>query len=140
VNLFLDSSVLLAACGSSRGASRTIFRHAPTNGWTLLASPYVLSEVAKNVRHFSSASLTEWRELAPSLHLVEDIVTLDRINIFPAAKDRPILLTALASASVLLTLDQADFAKLLGSEFYGLKIMRPADLFVAERASGRLKE
>jgi predicted nucleic acid-binding protein len=139
VNLFLDSSVLLAACGSTRGASRALFSHARPNDWTLLASPYVLSEVAVNLGHFPPAAATDWLQLRRQLALVDDIVCLDRIHLFPASKDRPILFTALAWGSVLLTLDEADFAKLLGREFYGLEILRPADFFTRQRAAGRLQ-
>ncbi len=138
MNLFLDSSVLLAACGSARGASRALFSHAQPNGWTLLASPYVLSEVAVNLGLFPPTASADWLQLRPRLALVDDIVSLDRINFFPASKDRPILFTALAWSSVLLTLDQADFAKLLGQEFYGLAILRPADFFTRQRAAGKL--
>jgi predicted nucleic acid-binding protein len=49
MKLFLDTSVLLAASGSSDGASREIFRLAPFNGWTLLATPYVVEEVLRNL-------------------------------------------------------------------------------------------
>ncbi|MGA2052102.1 MAG: hypothetical protein ABSH19_02190 [Opitutales bacterium] len=45
----------------------------------------------------------------------------------------------MAWASVLLTLDEADFAKLLGREFYGLEILRPADFFSRQRAAGQLQ-
>ena len=44
---------------------------------------------------------------------------------FPVKKDRPILFSALATADVLLTLDRADFGRLLGTRFYGLAIMTP---------------
>jgi len=49
VNLFLDTSVVLAACGSLTGASRAIFDAAADHGWSLLTSDYVLSEVRINV-------------------------------------------------------------------------------------------
>jgi predicted nucleic acid-binding protein len=45
MRLFLDTSVLLAACGSASGASRLIFRIAPAQGWSLVATPYVVEEV-----------------------------------------------------------------------------------------------
>jgi hypothetical protein len=41
------------------------------------------------------------------------------------ASARPILFSALATADVLLTLDRADFGRLLGAQFYGLAIMTP---------------
>jgi hypothetical protein len=37
---FLDTSVLLAACGSLTGASLEIFRRASDNGWILVATQY----------------------------------------------------------------------------------------------------
>jgi hypothetical protein len=52
-------------------------------------------------------------------------LTIDKPAVFPVNKDRPILFSALATADVLLTLDRADFGRLLGSHFYGLTIMTP---------------
>ena len=49
MRLFLDSSVLLAACGSQRGASRLVFTSAAAHGWELLVSPYARGEVAANL-------------------------------------------------------------------------------------------
>jgi hypothetical protein len=45
VKLFLDTSVLLAACGSAKGSSRAVFQYAPAQGWELMASPWVIGEV-----------------------------------------------------------------------------------------------
>jgi predicted nucleic acid-binding protein len=139
MNLFLDTSVLLAACGSANGASRALFQIAPREGWTLLASPYVLSEVVKNLGHFPPAATADWIRLRPRLVIVDDIVSLDRVAVFPVAKDRPVLFTALAWGGVLLTLDRGDFGRLLGEKFYGLDIMPPADFIQRERAAGRMK-
>jgi hypothetical protein len=47
--------------------------------------------------------------------------------------------SALASADVLLTLDRADFSRLLGGRFYGLAIMTPGMWLSREREAGRLK-
>jgi predicted nucleic acid-binding protein len=49
VNLFLDASVVLAACGRPTGASRAVFDLALHNGWALIISPYVVSEVTRNL-------------------------------------------------------------------------------------------
>jgi len=87
VRLFLDASVLLAASGSERGASR---------------------------------------------------VALGLPVVFAASKDRPILFTALAWSDVLLTLDKADFADVLGRRFYGLAVLPPYGFLERERAAGRL--
>lgn len=56
---------------------------------------------------------------------MDDVLTLDRINVFAPAKDRPILFSALAWAEVLLTLDRGDFGSMLGTDFYGLAILTP---------------
>jgi predicted nucleic acid-binding protein len=49
MRLFLDSSVLLAASASPSGASRLLFRAAPSNDWVLVATPYILEEVLTNL-------------------------------------------------------------------------------------------
>ncbi len=139
MKVFLDSSVILAACGSAKGASRALFNKANANGWSLLASPYVCSEIEKNLGLFPISAIVAWSDLKKRLILVEDIVTLDQIHIFAPAKDRPVLFTALAWASVLLTWDRHDFQGLLGNEFYGLKILTPMDFFDRERQAGKLK-
>jgi predicted nucleic acid-binding protein len=138
VNLFLDSSVLLAACGSATGASRALFQLALQNGWMLLASGYVLSEVERNLRLLSPAAIEDWQRLRPQLRVVDDVLSLDRPAIFPASKDRPVLFTALAWADVLLTLDRGDFDAVIGRQFYGLPVLVPADFLIRERSAGRL--
>jgi predicted nucleic acid-binding protein len=139
MRLFLDTSVLLAASGSANGASREIFRLATKNSWTLVATPYVLEEVRRNLSNFPSAAVTDWNHLRGELLLMDDVFTVDRPAVFAPAKDRPILFSALAWADVLLTLDRGDFETLLGKEFYELKILTPGQFLVRERAAGSLK-
>ncbi len=117
MNLFLDTSVVLAACGSSTGAARFILQVADHQGWTLLTSNYVIREVEVNLPKLPSAGggLDTWQEWRGRLDLVPDMLTFDWVTVFDAAKDRPILFTALAWADVLLTLDHADFGKLLNT-------------------------
>jgi hypothetical protein len=67
------------------------------------------------------------------------VVTLDRPVVFEAAKDRPILFSALAWADVLLTLDRGDFGSLMDSSFYGLLVLKPGTLLERERANGNLR-
>jgi hypothetical protein len=138
VRLFLDSSVLLAACGSDRGASREIFRRGPACNWILLFSPYVVAEVLGNLPNLPASATASWAQLRTELVLMDDVLTLDRAAVFEPAKDRPILFSALAWSEVLLTLDRADFGALLGTTFYGLSILTPAMLLEREREAGRL--
>ncbi len=139
MRLFLDTSVLLAASGSSSGASSEIFRLAPVNGWILLATPYVVEEVLRNLPELSLTASADWVRLRRDLLVLDDVLTLDRPAVFPVAKDRPILFSALAWADVLLTHDRADFTGLLGAEFYGLPILTPGTFLERERAAGRLR-
>jgi hypothetical protein len=117
VRLFLDSSVVLAACGSDRGASREVFRLAKDAGWVLLASPYVIEEVLANLPELKADAAGAWARLRPELTLVDDVLALDRPAVFEPAKDRPILFTGFAWSQVLLRLDRVDFGSLIGSEF-----------------------
>ena len=138
MRIFLDTSVLLAACRSKSGASRAIFIIAAKQGWKLIASPWVRNEVERNLSKFPFESTATWVGLRSRISLVDDLVSIDRALVFPASKDRPILITALAWADVLLTLDREDFIKVLGSSCYGLPIMLPAEFLIRERNQGRL--
>ena len=139
MNLFLDTSVLLAASGSATGASRALFALAPRNGWILLATPYVLGEVVTNLDHFPAIATRDWLKLRPQLEIVDNVLSLDWPAVFPVSKDRPILFSALAWSNVLLTLDQADFGP-LGGQFYHLRIRSPAAFIQQTRRDGQLWE
>ena len=139
MTLFLDTSVLLAACGSRKGASQEIFRRAPKQPWTLVTVPYVLEEVARNLKNLAPEASADWVRLRHQLTIEDNVLSLDRPAIFAPAKDRPILFSALAWADVLLTLDSKDFGELLGSEFYGLAVLRPGAFLEREREMNRLR-
>lgn len=139
MNLFLDTSVVLATCGSLTGASRAIFDAAFDHGWSLLTSAYVLSEVAINLPALPNDATAHWAQLRAKLAKVPDVLTFEWVSAFVPAKDRPILFTATAFADILLTLDRRDFGDLLGGSFYGLAILTPGDFLKRERAMGRLK-
>ena len=138
MRIFLDTSVLLAACRSESGASRAIIDAAAKQGWRLIASPWVRDEVEKNLSKFPFESTATWVALRSRISLVDDVVSIDRALVFPASKDRPVLITALAWADVLLTLDREDFIKVLGSSCYGLPILLPSEFLIRERKQGRL--
>ncbi len=139
MKLFLDTSVLFAACGSEKGASRELCRLAPLNGWTLMATPYVLEETERNLPKLSIAVNDAWQTLKPELALRDDVLTLHQLAVFPVTKDRPVLFSALAWADVLLTLDRNDFTKLLGNEFYGLPVLKPGTFLERQRTAGILR-
>lgn len=139
MKLFLDTSVLLAASGSGTGASREIFHRSSANDWLLIATPYTIQEVLRNLPGLSPAATTDWVHLRTRLLIMDDVLTLDRPAAFGPAQDRPILFSALAWADVLLTLDRDDFGLLLDTAFYGLWILKPGSFLARERAAGLLK-
>jgi hypothetical protein len=137
--LFLDTSVLLAACGSTAGASHEIFRQSRAHGWVLIVSPYVIGEVLNNLPDLSPAATSLWARLRGELLVLDDVLTVDRPVIFAAGKDRPILFSAVAWTDVLLTRDTGDFGDLLGGSFYELLVLTPGAFLQRERSAGRLK-
>ena len=139
MNLFLDASVVLAACGRPAGASRAVFDMAARNGWTLMMSGYVLSEVTRNLPRLPAPAASDWTQLRPLLAPVRDVWTLDRPAVFGPAKDRPVLFTAAAWAEVLLTLDRGDFGAFMETGFYGLHVLTPVDFLERERSARRLR-
>ena len=102
-----------------------------------MATPYVVEEVVRNLPQLPLSATSEWSRLRGGLLLMDDILTLDRLAVFPVAKDRPILFSALAWADALLTLDRGDFGNLLGGGLYGLAILTPGQFLQQERAAGR---
>ena len=137
MRLFLDSSVLIAAAASAEGASRELFHRASMRDWRLITTPYAVDEVNRNLAGFTAPVTVAWLRLRARLDLVDDVLTIDRPAVFPVNKDRPILFSALATADVLLTLDRADFGRLLGTQFYGLAIMTPGMWLMEDHDSGR---
>ena len=129
MRLFLDSSVLLAASGSSTGASRLLFDNAASYGWKLLTADYCLREVEFNLPKLGNKAALSWNEIIrPALIPAKAQLTLDRPLIYRATKDRPVVISALSQkADYLLTLDRDDFHGLLGRSVYGLPIRTPGE-------------
>ena len=132
----MDSSVAVAACLSSKGASRQVFDFAAVNRWELVISPWVVHEVSQNLSGNHTAE-KEWLELRARTVLATDEVTFEWPLVFQAAKDKPVLCTALASADVLLTLDRRDFQSVLGKSVYGLQVSTAGAFLRGEREAGR---
>jgi predicted nucleic acid-binding protein len=140
VRLFLDTSVLLAACGSEKGASHFIIGRAAAHGWELVSSDYCEEETRRNLSKVRASAVIAWaKQVAPRVHLVRACFALDQPLVFSKAKDRPVVITALAArAEWLLTLDEDDFHSKLGREVYGLRIATPGEFLLEQRAQGVL--
>jgi predicted nucleic acid-binding protein len=129
VKLFLDTRVLFAAAGSATGASRLLFDLREPLNLTLLTTHYCMAETARNLGKLPDeveASRVWGERLVGGLRIEPDVWVHENPVIFPVPKDRPVLLSALASADWLLTLDRADFSRLLGDSVYHLRIATPA--------------
>jgi predicted nucleic acid-binding protein len=140
VNIFLDSSVVLAACLSATGASRLVFDLAARQRWQLLVSPWVLHEVRDNLVGKPPDASRTWAALRGRVTVEGDELTFNWPLAFDVAKDKPVLITALAYADVLLTLDRHDFRGLLGRTVYDLRVLTPGGFLRAERDADRLVE
>jgi hypothetical protein len=112
---------------------------APANSWALIVTPYVLEEVVRNLPQLPLSASMDWPRLRHDLQVKDDVLTLALPAVFPVTKDRPVFFSTLAWAGALLTLDRADFARVLENAFYSLPILRPGAFLVAERAAGKLK-
>ncbi len=139
MRIFLDSSVALAAALSATGASRQVFDLAPSQGWELRVSPWVLRELQDNFGDKPQAAADAWLTLRGKVIVEDDVLTFDWPLVFNVTKDKPVLCTALACADVLLTLDRRDFGSLLGKTVYDLLVQTPGEFLRIEREAGRLR-
>lgn len=139
MRIFLDSSVGLAASLSPTGASREVFHQAARQGWRLLVSPWVLRETRDNLANKSLEAVRARVALRLMLTVEADELSFDWPIVFEAAKDKPVLFSALACADVLLTLDQRDFGDLLGQTIHGPRVLTPGEFPRGEREAGRLR-
>ena len=129
MRVFVDTSVLLAAAVSHDGSARRLFRHARRERWELVTARWCVEEVVRNLRAKYPAAMPAWRALRRHLRIVPSTLVLDRPLVFSATKDRPVLVSALASgAAALATYDRADFHDRLGRSIYGMRIVLPRDL------------
>lgn len=133
MRLFLDSSVILSACGSIKSLSRLITLIAPERGWELLSSAYCRAETSRNVGKFGPAASVHWETLRDRLVWTPNALASQRPLLLAASKDKPVLISALAAQSqVLLTLDTRDFKLLIGTVVYGMLVTTPRDLLVRQ--------
>ena len=133
MKVFLDSSVLLSACGSERSLSRLITEIAGERKWSLVSAVYCRAETAKNLEKFGAAAIGHWKSLQQKVDWVPNALTTRRPLLLTASKDRPVLISALAErCELLLTLDKGDFGTLLGTEVYGMKVLTPRDFLVSQ--------
>lgn len=113
---------------------------ATAQGWELISSDYCAEETKRNLPKIGRMATKAWAgKIEPQVSFVATCLVLDKPLVFPKAKDRPVVVAALAvAADWLLTLDEADFHKKLGREVYGLRIATPGQFLLEQRAQGIL--
>jgi predicted nucleic acid-binding protein len=133
VKIFLDSSVLLSACGSEKSLSRLITEIASDRGWHLISASYCRAETSKNIGKLGSEAALRWPDMQSKVEWVPNALTSRRPLLLTASKDRPVLISALAAkCEVLLTLDKGDFGILLGTTVYGMRVDTPHAFLIGE--------
>lgn len=131
MRVFLDSSVLLSACGSTTSLSRLLTELAPARRWHLVSAAYCQAETVKNLGKLGMDASRRWPEVRSQIEWVPNALTTKRPLLLTASKDKPVLISALAArCEVLLTLDKADFGVLLGTVVYGMRVGTPRDFLI----------
>lgn len=133
MKIFLDSSVILSACGSTRSLSRLITEMAVAREWNLVSAAYCRAETQKNIAKLGPEAIVRWPVLEAMIEWVPNALTSRRPMLLTASKDKPVLISALAAkCEVLLTLDKNDFGILLGTKVYGMEVNTPRDFLISQ--------
>jgi hypothetical protein len=131
MRLFLDSSVIISACGSERSLSSLIFEIAAQQGWFLVSAAYCRAETVKNLTKFPSSATKRWEDYQRRIEWLPNALTTPRPLLLTASKDKPVLISALAAeCGTFLTLDRGDFSLLLGTEVYRMLVTTPRDFLI----------
>lgn len=125
--------MLLSASGSDLSLSRLIVEAARRRRWRLITSSYCVAEVNRNVIKFGEIGIVAWGKIKPKINVVPDVLVSNRPLLLAAAKDKPVLISALASDSdYLLTLDTTDFGIVLNTSVYGMRVTTPRQFLVEQ--------
>ena len=78
MKIFLDSSVILSACGSTKSLSRLITEIAEDRGWNLVSAVYCRAETVKNLAKFEPQVTAHWQNLETRIEWVPNALTTKR--------------------------------------------------------------
>ena len=132
MRIFLDSSVVISACGSERSLSRLIFEIAAERGWFLVSAAYCRAETVKNLTKIPLAASKCWKDYQHRIEWLPNALTTRRPLLLTASKEKPVLVSALAAeCETFLTLDRGDFSLLLGTEVYRMLVTTPRDFLIS---------
>jgi hypothetical protein len=134
VKLFLDTSVILSASASEKGASRWIIEECSRHKWSLVSANYCKAETLKNLTKMGGSARETFDALvAPAIRWKADTWVSEYPLLFPKAKDRRWCLRHWRRRRLPLTLDRHDFQGLLGNLVYSVSIRTPGDFLIEMR-------
>ena len=123
--VFLDANVLVSAALKPDSRLASLW---DLDGIRLLASPHVLAEARRNVTVTEAIARLETLIAAVAVLPAEPADFAIEGDPGLPAKDRPVLLAAIASgADVLLTGDMTHFGSCLGHTVHGVRVVMPGD-------------
>lgn len=129
--VFIDTSTLLAGCASCKGLSRLLLERAQPEGWHLCTASYCAAEVERHLHRFAKAESVWHQQVRPILHILPSLFILNRPLIFDATKDRPVIISAIGGqADYLVTSDTTDFAHVLNTAVYGVRVRTPRTFLI----------
>jgi predicted nucleic acid-binding protein len=133
--IFLDSSVVIAACGSRNGASHAVIVMAEIGLFKAVISEQVVIECDRNINKKLPAALPILKQILKIINpeIVPDpsITESSQWENIIESKDAPILAAALsAKADRLLSLNTKDFTSFVAAQS-GLTIQTPSE-FIQE--------
>ena len=148
MRIFLDVNVLFGAAHANASPLRAFFHLARAGVCELLASPYALDEVRRNIARKHPLRSADLEQLIARIAVCReadaDAVRWARSTGLPA-KDAPILAAAAqARADILVTGDRADFGILYECNLRGVEVLPPRTaleriLAAASEKGGRAK-
>ena len=133
IRVFVDASVLFAACYSASGASREIVRLAIQGGVRLVMSDVVQEEARRNLKAKAPKALPfldQLLELVPYELVEATREEVLRAQAYTEAKDAPVVAAAVqAQAEYLFNLDRVHLVEVPGvAEGSGMAIVLPGIL------------
>ena len=142
IRVFLDASVLFAACYSQTGSSRDLLREAIRENVKIVLSEHVLEEARRNLAQKAPEALTAFRELLtaikPQMARKPTSKELKQAAAYIHLKDAPVVAAAVkAKVDCLVTWDRKHFIddpKV--AEESGLMIITPDQLMAIVRKQG----
>ena len=123
--LFLDANVLFSAAWGNPDFG-SLWEKAASGSLLLLASPHVIGEVRRNLK--DPTRIRKFETLLEHVTLTQDPFPAPECPVALPAKDRPVLLAAIAAgATHLLTGDRKDFGPYFRKRISGVLILPPAE-------------